>query len=116
MTADELEDLAFLGGELPEGLTNAQTMLFLEFRALYQFAAQTHMGAEQGRREKNRILAAFRAQEGKEREFKTLWENHAALWKRIEAAAMSYREGRSLQTADAFVEAVYGCRMKEADK
>ena len=40
---------------------------------------------------------------------------HARLWKEIEAAGGRYWEERTLENADAFVEAVYGVRVKKGN-
>lgn len=55
-TGDELEDLAYNGAALPEDLSVGETLTFLMFRSLYEYARQTQMPQEQGRREKARIL------------------------------------------------------------
>ena len=55
LTEAQIEDLAYNGAELPDGLNAGETLEFLMFRALYEYARAVHMEAEQGRREKRRI-------------------------------------------------------------
>ena len=54
-----LEDLAFHGGEMPQGLSSCEQALFLKFRLLYTQARAVQMPPEQGKREKQAILEAF---------------------------------------------------------
>jgi len=114
MTTDEIEDLAYQGLELPEGLTASETLLFLLFRNLYDFAKRTRMNREQGRREKLRILTQYerynRAVE--------LSRLSAALYARTELALSAYRKNPSIKTADQMLIAIDGAllRKKELDR
>lgn len=57
---DEIEDLAISGAQLPQGLPSQDQALFLRFRCLYQYAAShCGMSREQGRAEKQEILASY---------------------------------------------------------
>ena len=113
MTADEIEDLAFEGRELPEELTGSEALLFLMFRNLYDFARRTEMDREQGKREKGRILAKYRHYQAVEIELDKLHKHYANYWKRIESAAAEYTHSPSIETADKFFQAVYGVPRKE---
>ena len=57
--AQWLEDLAFQGAEMPQGLSSSEQTLFLKFRLLYTQARAVQMPPEQGKREKEAILEAF---------------------------------------------------------
>lgn len=61
LTEKELDRLANSGAELPEGLNYADTLYFLCKRALYRYARDTDMPAEQGRRESAKIREIVRA-------------------------------------------------------
>ncbi len=107
----EVEDLAFQNAPMPAGLDLAEQMLFQAFRRLYQYAKLVQMEPERGRIEK---LAILREYEKRAAQVKHL-EKTAAMWKAIEAAANRYGTQRTLENADAFVEAVYGVKMKGAE-
>lgn len=108
MTADQIEDLALAGAELPDGLNAAEQLLFLHFRYLYRYARLVDMPKEQGRREKAKILKEFQ-----KRSFDVKhMEKTDAMWKAIEAAGSRYGIERTLENADAFVKAVYGVKLK----
>ena len=56
---DELEDLAFRGSQMPDGLPSQDQALFLKFRCLYQYAKQSNMSLQQGKQEKQEILVSY---------------------------------------------------------
>ena len=51
-----LEDLAFAGAAMPEGLRFPDQLLFLRLRFLYAYARQIRMDPAQGKREKHEIV------------------------------------------------------------
>lgn len=109
MSPEQIEDLAFRGEAMPEGLDIARQMLFQSFRRLYQYARLVHMPPEQGRMEKLALLRTYDAAAAQVRRM----EKTSAMWKDIEAAANRYGTERTLENADAFVEAVYGAKLKK---
>ena len=56
MSPGQIEDLAFRGETMPEGLDAAEQILFLALRYLYRYARLVQMPAEQGKGEKMEIL------------------------------------------------------------
>ena len=58
LSEEEIEDMAFRGGELPKDLGYGDTLMFLMYRNLYDFARRVQMDSDQGKREKARIQAA----------------------------------------------------------
>lgn len=108
MDIDELEDLAFRGAPAPDLDSLAQINLFQAFRGLYRFAASAGLTKEQGRREKQQILDAYRVNLFLEQ----LHESTADLWARIEKAATAYRKEPSIQAADDLIEAIYQVKRK----
>ena len=107
--ADWLETVAMQNEAIPENLGTAEQLLFLKFRLLYQTAALGAITPEQGRREKIAILERFRLDSADER----MWQHARELWKKIEAAGTAYAKNRTIENADRFIEAVYGCELKE---
>ena len=109
MSVEELEDLAFRGGPMPELNSLAQALLFQSFRDLYDFARRSGMSPEQGKREKAQILAAYKTNKFLE----DLQEDTCQMWKRIEIAASEYRKSPSVELADKLLEAIYTVKRKE---
>lgn len=108
MSPDQIEDLAFQGAPMPKGLDLAEQMLFQALRRLYQYAKLVEMPKERGKQEKLAILREYEKRAAQVRHM----EKTAAMWKEIEAAANRYGTQRTLENADAFVEAVYGAKLK----
>ena len=83
-----LEDLAFNGEPMPEGLRFPEQLLFLRLRTLYAYAKMIQMDPEQGRREKLEIV----------RDWEVHSAEHALLcaqndrYRRIEAAASAIQK------------------------
>ena len=108
MTVEELEDLAYNSAPMPDLSSQAQVLLYLSFRNLYDFARRAQMAPEQGKREKAQILDAYRINKFLEE----LQESTNQMWKRIEMAASEYRKAPSIQTADDLLQAIYRTERK----
>lgn len=111
MTLDQIEDLAFKGLDMPDGLNMAEQLLFLEFRWLYQYARLIRMPPKRGRKEKMKILKEFNQNVF----FVKRLIAANQLWNRIDAAAILYRNERTIENADKFVDAVYGIHCDPPD-
>lgn len=109
MSPDQIEDLAFRGETLPQGLDMAEQLLFLSFRQLYQYARLIRMDPERGRREKTAILEEFRR-----RQRQVYWmEKTNRMWTAIELTGSAFGRERTIENAEAFFRAVYGAGLKE---
>ncbi len=109
MTPEEIEDLAYRGGPMPDLRSAADVLLFQSFRNLYDFARRSGMQPEQGRREKAQILDNYRAF----RVLEALQESTNDMWKRIDIASCEYRKAPSIAAADKLMEAIYRVKRKE---
>lgn len=103
VTIEQLEDMAFRGEPMPELRSQAQVLLFLHFRNLYDYAKRIQMAPEQGAREKHEILKAYEINKFLE----DLQEQTNNMWKRVEAAVLKYRTEPSLDAADEVIKALY---------
>lgn len=108
MTVSELEVLAHKGAKLPEGLNGAEQIFFLGMRRLYAYAKISGMSQEQGRQEKAALLKEF----GVRNLQLSRAEKTDRMWKEIEAAGNRFGQERTLESAEAFYRAVYGCGLK----
>ena len=112
MDIDQLEDIAFNGGPMPDLRSQAQCVLFQAFRNLYSYAKRVNMSPEQGRREKNEILKAYEIN----RFLEDMQEKDIQTRKRVELAAAEYAKNPSVETADKFYEAFYRVKRKKASQ
>lgn len=103
MTPEELEDLAYRRQTMPELRSQAEVLLFLSFRSLYDFASKTGMPMEQGKREKAQILEAFRINKFLEE----LQESTNEMWKDLEFAAADYNKEPSVDNADKIMKILF---------
>lgn len=104
---EQLEDLAFHGGELPKGLRFPEQMLFLRFRHLYAYARMIHMDPAQGKREKEQIVAEYSAHLASHILYLGCNDRYIA----TEAAAAEIRKDARLYNEPkvrALMEAIYG--------
>lgn len=108
MDVDELEDIAFHGGPMPDLRSQAQCVLFQAFRNLYDYAKRVKMPPEQGSREKQEILQAYKVN----RFLEDMENKTNDMWKRIELAAAAYAKAPSVETADKLYEAIYRVKRK----
>lgn len=114
MTLEELDELAFQGGGVPEPLGRAERRYFLQVRSIYAAAKMGLINAQRGSEEKR---AAKQDYENERDDFDFLMFN-GKRWQEIEEAGRRYRKNKTIENADAFMDAVYGtfptCR--EVDK
>lgn len=108
MTPEELEDMAYQGAPMPDLKSQADVLLFLSFRSLYDFAKRVGMSPEQGKREKAQIVEAHRVNKFLEE----LQESTSQMWSRIDIAAAAYRKAPSVETADALMKEIYQVERK----
>ena len=110
MDVDQLEDIAYNGGQMPDLRSQAQCVLFQAFRNLYDYAKRVQMPPEQGRREKHEIMQAYKIN----RFLEEVEESNVQMWKRIEIAAANYAKSPSVENADKLYEAIYRAKLKGA--
>ena len=111
MDVDQLEDIAYNGGQMPDLRSQAQCVLFQAFRNLYDYAKRVQMSPEQGRREKHEILQAYKINLFLEE----VQESTVQMWKRIETAAAEYAKDPSVENADKLYKAIYQVDRKNAE-
>lgn len=79
MTTEELERLATTDAEMPDDLDMPEQLLFLTLRTLYQNFRSGTVNRERGKREKSRIMVAYR---GLRSEYQAT-EDHLKIRKRL---------------------------------
>ena len=103
MTAEELDRLAYKGGETPEGLRLPERMYFIAMRSLYRDYRRKDVSEEQSKREKTALLREFENGMHHEEYVKKV----EGLWGRISLAAVEYIKNPCLTTAEEFYRTVY---------
>lgn len=95
--------------------TLADRLLWCEYRELYRKYERGAIRKEDAEKERNRIVRQYDANVAEQEMNDRVYDAQAKLWKRIEAAACAYRKDRTLENADAFIDAVYNVQFKKGD-
>lgn len=112
MDVDQLEDIAFNGGQMPDLRSQAQCVLFQALRNLYDYAKRVQMPIEQGRQEKQAILYAYKIN----RFLEEVEEASVHIWQQIEIASAEYVKSPSIEKANKLYEAIHQVKWKGAQK
>lgn len=95
----------------PDGLNVAERCLFYSLRDMYDEYKRGTLDAADGAQRKNKALRQYE-KDCMDIQKANIYTQHVAeMYKRIEWAAIQYHDKRDLDTADKFVEAVYGCEL-----
>ncbi|MBR0161919.1 MAG: hypothetical protein IJQ02_11650 [Oscillospiraceae bacterium] len=113
MREEEIKRYAYWGVMPEQPLQSPERCLWYALRELYQGYRAGTMTAEQGMAAGDRLKRQYRLDRERLLFADRVLRHNAGMWQAIEYAARMYRERRTVEAADAFVEAVYGCRMKE---
>lgn len=103
------EKEAMHGLDMPDGLEQPDQLMFLCLRQLYGQKRAGLIERNRAALEKSKLLEEYRVAKFRY----GLWEQGAALWKRIEAASSEYRKSPSVEAADRLLEAIYGVERKQ---
>lgn len=107
------ERAAMEGGPMPAGLRLYEQAAFQALRYLYDMYRRKAISREEAAREKKLIWFQYnRARADFEASRRNILST-ARMWKEIEAAGSRFGRERTLENAEAFVRAVYGCGLKE---
>ena len=113
MTVDEISRYA-ASGKMPEEKTNcADRCLYYALRDLYAKHRENQITKEDGEKLKRKALNEYQKDCEELNYSGNFLMREAEMWKRIEFAAIKYRKEPSIENADLFLEAVYGCGRKK---
>lgn len=111
MTRDDIIMRAASNTELPDNEGDVlDVLLWYKMRDVYRQHAIGEITAEEGARKKVKLLRWYEQERHRMRMKQQCDEQHAINWARIEAASRAYAHEPSIETGDAFFEAIYGCR------
>ena len=103
-------------GQLPaEELLCPERALFYSLKDIYDNYRKGLISKAQGESQKNKALRQFDLDMGSYTSAMKILRDNAEMWKRIELAGNHYRLDRTLENADAFIEAVYNTKLKTAE-
>ena len=100
------EKIAMAGGEMPKGLSDADKILFLELRLLYDSYKKGIVDRETARREKVELLKGYDAIKNSG----NISKECADLIRRTELARAEYRKNKTIENADKLLACVEGGR------
>lgn len=108
MTPEEIEDRAMYNLPLPGNMSKADSWLYILLRALHTQHRLGQISRETAKSEKRTLLRQY-----EQMLFEQKYIEHTqAMWNRIAAAHIAYRNNPCIETADKFVEAVYNVKLK----
>ena len=112
MTTEEIIQHA-AKDQFPQEMMNcAERCLFYTLREIYRDFRSRTIGIEEGEKRKKAALHQFKNDAEDLSRGKALMLEHGIFWQRIETAGSRYRNNPTIETADAFIEAVYGVGRK----
>ena len=82
--------------------------MWYAFRELYRNFREGKLKESDGVKAKAAILSRYNTQHAEYETMQNIVRHQAEMWKQIELAGNRYGTDRTLENADAFVEAVYG--------
>ena len=119
-TVEKIMVLAYNWKELPPSeLALPERCLWLMLANIYKRFREEDLTKEQGERLKNEAMKTYQADRLRLRELEgckssigQLRKEHAEMWQRIEIAGNQYGMKKTVETADAFYQAVYNVKPK----
>ena len=90
-------------------------VMWYAFRELYRDFRAGKLKKDEAEKAKAEILKRYAAQKTEYDTMQNIVQRQAEMWKRIELAGSRYGTERTIENADAFMEAVYGVRMKPVE-
>ena len=112
MTVDMINKYAF-ADDLPDTeLSCPERCLYFSLRDLYREFKAGLITKEQGEKKKRDAVSRFKRDCGELDAARKVVQSSSGMWQRIEMASLRYNRDRTLENADAFVEAVYNVKLK----
>lgn len=102
------ERSAMRGETIPENLSWTDQRMYLALRNLYASVRSGTISRDIGRIEKRKLIVGYRRELEREQFSEKLTNHSSRMWKGIERYTSQYRKNRSLENADALVNAISG--------
>ena len=115
MNHEEIARFASKGRMPEEPLTCPERCYFYEMMEVYRQFKEGTITKHDGEVRKQRALKQLQEDNALFAQGKEILRLQAEMWRKIEASGSLYRKEPTLEHADAFLEAVYGCGRKKAE-
>lgn len=112
MTVEEISKLASRDTTPSDEMPCPERCLFYELRDIYKLHREGQIARTDAEKRKQKALRRFEQERNEFTKGKEILRLHAEMWRKIEATANAYRKEPTIEHADAFLEAVYGCGRK----
>jgi len=112
MTIDAINKHAFMDDPPDTVLTCPERCLYFNLRDLYREFKAGLITKEQGEKKKREAVSQYKKDRDALDFAEKINQNSADMWQRIEGASLRYIRDRTLENADAFMEAVYNVKLK----
>jgi len=113
MTLDDIQVAAYNFEQIPDGnLPAAECLLWYMLRDIYDRYRNHIITQEVGEAEKQKALQRYHENKTKEETAEAFLRFNAKMWQLTESARSNYRLNRTLENADALVEAWDGAKAK----
>jgi len=114
MTLEEIQVAAYDFQRIPDGsLPAPECLLWYMLRDIYDRYRNKIITQEEGEAEKQKAMRQYRDNKSHFDTAAQILRHHASMWRDIEQSADAYRKNPSIDTADAFLTAVYGVGRKD---
>lgn len=110
MTTETISKYAYMNEKPEKEMNSAERCLWYALRDVYRRFQAGEITKAKAAADKNIALRQFELDSGTLYEAKKILKHNAAMWTEIELAGNLYRLDRTLENADAFINAVYGVR------
>lgn len=97
-------------------MTCPERALYYALKDVYDNYRKGILNKAQGEAQKNKAIRQFDLDTGAFTSAMKILRDNAELWRRIELAGNRYRLERTLDNADAFIEAVYSVKVKQMEE
>ena len=113
MTLDDIQVAAYNFEQIPDGnLPAAECLLWYMLRDIYDRYRNNIITQETGEAEKQKALQRYQENKAKAETAESFLRFNAKMWQLTEQARSNYRLNRTLENADALVEAWDGAKAK----
>ena len=113
MTIDAISQYAAQDIVPPEDITLPEKLLWYELRDIYRGFKSGTVTKDEGKTRKSAAISGYNRNNKDIEQTSRIIQKNAGMWMRIEEAARAYKQNKTIENADAFMEAVYGAEFKQ---
>lgn len=114
MTVETISQYAAQDLLPPGDITLPEKLLWYELRDIYRGFKSGTVTKEEGQIKKNQAIGNYNRNNKDLEHTAKIIKANAGMWMLIEQTARAYKDNKTIENADAFMEAVYGVTFKSA--